>query len=37
MDQSRTMHGGPTLFAGQPEKYKILFIERLPKVGVAVE
>ena len=25
------MHGGPGLFTGQPEKYKILFIEKLPK------
>ena len=37
LNAGRAMHGGPTLFAGQPEKYKILFIERLPKVGVAVE
>ena len=37
MDQGRSTHGGPTLFAGQPEKYKILFIERLPKAGIAVE
>ena len=37
LNPGRTMHGGPTLFAGQPEKYKILFIERLPKNGVAVE
>ena len=31
LNPGRVMHGGPSLFAGQPEKYKILFIERLPK------